>query len=138
MRTLALLALAVAAGPAPAAPVPKELRASPDPVRIQGVWVVVVGESSSKGYRWTFDGEKLFAGGTASDKGIEYRFAIRPAEAPHGMDLRRDGHLTHIGLYKFVGDELHVCYHSHTRPTEFAATGGAHLHILKRLDEEKK
>ena len=80
----------------------------------------------------------FFAGGTASDKGIEYRFAIRPAEAPHEMDLRRDGHLSHIGLYKFVGDELHVSYHGHTRPTKFTDAGGAHLHILKRLGEEKK
>ena len=56
---------------------PKELKRNGDAVRLQGVWVVTVGEPGAKGYRWTFEGEKLFAGGNADTKGIEYGLALR-------------------------------------------------------------
>ncbi len=137
VRTLALILLI--GGSAFAAPVPKELKRDTDAERLQGVWLVTVGESGAKGYRWTFEGEKMFAGGTADTKGIEYGLALRLNSSVREFDLSRDGRISHIGICKFVGDELHVAYHNHERPTEFStANGKNHLHILKRLPEVKK
>ena len=98
-----------------AAPVPKELKKPSDAERLQGVWVVTVGEPGAKGYRWTFEGEKLFAGGNADTKGLEYGLALRLNNSVREFDISRDGRISHVGIYKFVGDELHVAYHNHER-----------------------
>ena len=138
MRTISAIVLLTSVAALQAAPVPKELKAPTDSERLKGVWVVVQGDTSTKGYRWTFEGEKLFAGGTADAKGIEYGFVIRSGVTPCELDISRDGHAAYVGLYKFVGDELHVAYHSSARPPEFSATGGCHVHVLRRLAEVKK
>ena len=72
MRLLSTIALLILVAALSAAPVPKELKVRPDAERIQGVWIVTQGQPGAKGYRWTFEGEKLFAGGTPDTKGIEY------------------------------------------------------------------
>lgn len=138
MRTFTAIALLMLAGPLPAAPVPKELKAPADGERMRGVWLVVVGEPGAKGYRWTFEGEKLFAGGTADTKGLEYGFVIRPGESPCELDISRSGQPAYRGIYKFVGDELHVAYHSNARPADYSATGGCHVHVMRRLGEANK
>ena len=138
MNLPALAILALSVGTTLAAPVPKELKRNSDAERMQGVWVVTVGEPGAKGYRWTFEGEKMFAGGTADTKGIEYGLALRLNNSIREFDLSRDGRISHIGICKFVGDELHVAYHNHERPTEFSTNGGKyHLHILKPFLESK-
>ena len=64
--------------------------------------------------------------------------ALRLNNSIREFDLSRDGRISHIGICKFVGDELHVAYHNHERPTEFSTNGGKyHLHILKPFLESK-
>ena len=138
MNLRSLLAIVICAASSIAAPVPKELKRNGDAERLQGVWLVTVGEPGSKGYRWTFEGEKLFAGGNADTKGIEYGLALRMNGSVREFDLSRDGRISHIGICKFIGDELHVVYHNHERPTEFSTAGGKnHLHVLKPFLESK-
>jgi hypothetical protein len=103
-----------------------------------GCRVVEKGQPGAKGYRWTFEGEKLFAGGNADTKGIEYSFTLRSGSPYAELDIVRDGRISHLGVYKFVGDEIHVAYHSNVRPTDFSDGGGRHIHVLRRLAEVKK
>jgi uncharacterized protein (TIGR03067 family) len=139
VHRLSAIALLLLGSALPAAPVPKELKEPPDSERLQGVWVVVQGEAGARSYRWTFEGQKLFAGGTADAKGIEYGFVIRSGVTPRELDISRDGRAAYVGIYKFVGDELHIAYHSSARPPEFSGgVGGRHLHVLRRLAEAKK
>ena len=139
MRILACIALLCLVASLRGAPVPKELKVPSDAEKLQGVWIVVKGEPGSKGYRWTFEGEKLFAGGTADTKGIEYGFVIQPDASPREMDFGGNGRLSYRGIYKFVGDELHIVYHGSDRPTEFsAAVGGRHQDVMRRFVEEDK
>ena len=138
MRLLSTIALLILVAALSAAPVPKELKVRPDAERIQGVWIVTQGQPGAKGYRWTFEGEKLFAGGTPDTKGIEYTYTLRSGSPLTEFDILRDGRISHYGVYKFVGDELHLAYHSNERPTDFTEGGGRHLHILRRFAEVKK
>ncbi len=138
MRALSTIALMTLVTALSAAPVPKELKAPADGERIQGMWIVTQGQPGAKGYRWTFEGEKLFAGGTADAKGLEYTYGLRSGPLLTEFDILRDGRISHLGVYKFVGDELHLAYHSNERPTDFTEGGGRHLHILRRFAEVKK
>lgn len=138
MRSFALACVLALLPGLRAAPVPKELKTKSDAERLQGVWLVTVGEPGAKGYRWTFEGEKLFAGGNADTKGLEYGLALRINNSVREFDISRDGRISHVGIYKFVGDELHVAYHNHERPTVFStAAGKNHIHVMKPLLESK-
>ncbi len=134
-RTLAiLLALTVSAE---AAPVPKELKRRSDRERMQGVWA-----DEDVGTRWYIVGEKLFAGGadTAKKKGVEFGLALRPDSPLGDFDLSQFGNTCCVGIYKFVGDDLHVAYHGggQPRPANFEPGDGKSLFILKRVPEAKK
>ena len=130
-----VLAFALLAGAANAAPVPKEVKQRPDVERMRGVWKEV------SGTRWFFDGDKLYAGGqdTTVNKGIEYDIPLRPNLVPPEFDLVVKGTIQYRGIYKFVDGELRIAYsNTPTRPTDIEQTNGAFRHILKRDGEEKK
>ncbi len=134
MNRLALFALLALGAVATAAPVPKELKVPPDVERMRGAWKVDGG-----GSYWVFKGEQLFAGGTPTpqENGYNYRIALRPGRNGGEFDLT--GGSTFAGIYKFVGDDLIVCYSAGTvRPTDFDQTPNKHIHVLKRLPEGKK
>jgi uncharacterized protein (TIGR03067 family) len=128
----ALLALAIGA---PAAPVPKELKVRSDVERMQGLWKEEAGSS-----HWHFKGDKLYAGGNATPDagGYAYSLTVKPEASPPEFDLGGAG--AFAGIYKFVGDDLHVAYvgSGAARPTDFTPVGGKHIHILKRVDGAKK
>jgi len=134
MNRFALLSLFAFGAVAMSAPVPKELKVQPDVERMRGAWKVDNG-----GSYWVFQGEKLFAGGTATpqENGYNYAIALRPGRNGGEFDLT--GGSTFAGIYKFVGDDLIVCYAGGTvRPTDFDQGPNRHIHILKRLPEGKK
>ncbi len=123
-----------------AAPVPKELKHRPDAQRMQGLWIAHNPDGSQAG-RWYFTDEKLFAGGsdTTDNKGHEYAITLRAGAEFTEIDIANSGGLAFTGVYKFVGEELHVAYRSGAdRAKAFNAGGGANVHILKRLPEGKK
>ena len=101
-----VLAFALLAGAANAAPVPKEVKQRPDVERMRGVWKEV------SGTRWFFDGDKLYAGGqdTTVNKGIEYDIPLRPNLVPPEFDLVVKGTIQYRGIYKFVDGELRIAY----------------------------
>ncbi len=129
-------ALVAFATGAPAAPVPKELRVRPDAVRMEGLW------KEGQGSHWLFKGDKLFAGGTATPdiNGHTYGLTLKPEVSPPEFDLAGvNGGTSYSGIYKFVGDDLHVAYNTGAgRPTDFDAGGNKILHVLKRVGGGKK
>ena len=133
MRALSTLAVLSLVAALPAAPVPKELRVRPDAERMSGLWKVDAGTS-----HWLFRGDKLYAGtGTTEMNGYTYGFTMKPEASPAEFDL--GGASQFAGIYKFVGDELHVAYNSGAvRPTDFTPGGNKILHVLKRPDPGKQ
>ena len=132
IRMLAILA--ILATLATAAPVPKELKQRPDAERMRGLWQADAGSS-----HWFFKGDKLFAGGNATPdvNGYTYTLNIKAEASPAEFDL--GGASTFAGIYKFVGDDLHVAYSGGSvRPTDFTPGPNKHIHILKRVSEAKK
>ncbi len=130
-------ALVAFATGAPAAPVPKELRVRPDAVRMEGLW------KEGQGSHWLFKGDKLFAGGTATPdmNGHTYGLTLKPEVSPPEFDLAGANEISNFaGIYKFVGEDLHVAYvgAGAARPTDFTPGGNKHIHILKRVDGAKK
>jgi uncharacterized protein (TIGR03067 family) len=119
---------------APAAPVPKELKVRPDAERMQGLWKEGVTNS-----HWLFKGDKLFAGGTATPdtNGYGYSLTMNADVSPPEFNL--GGTKSFAGIYKFVGDDLHVAYCAGAvRPTDFTPGPNKHIHVLKRISEVKK
>ena len=136
MTRLAIAALFAFAAGASAAPVPKELRVRPDAVRMEGLWKEGIGS------HWLFKGDKLFAGVTATPdvNGHTYGLTLKPEVSQPEFDLAGvNGTGSFAGIYKFVGDDLHVAYNSGAvRPTDFTPGGNKILHVLKRVGEGKK
>ncbi len=133
-RILLVLAFALLAGVAVAAPVPKEVKQRPDVERMRGVW------KETSGTRWFFDGEKLYAGGqdTTVNKGIEYDLSLRPNLVPPEFDLVVQGNIQFRGIYKFTDGQLLIAYsNNQTRPTD-VEQASAFRHTLKRDGGEKK
>lgn len=143
-RTIVVILLGCVA--AFAAPVPKESKQKPDAERIQGVWdfeFYDIGGAKRTGTRWFFDKDKMYSGGvnTTDNKGTEYGIVLRPVTSPAQMDYRQEGvqGLACCGIYKFVGDDLHIAYYSGAeRPKDFSSAAGKHVIILKRVPEPKK
>ncbi len=143
MRALAF-ALVFASMPALAAPVPKELKTRPDAERMQGVWDFETyddGGRTHKGTRWYFEKDKMYSGGTdtADDKGWENGIVLRPEANPPEMDIVYTTGPVCQGVYKFVGEELHIAYvHGAVRPTDFASAPGKDVMVMKRGPDVKK
>ncbi len=133
LRTLAMM-LAFGAS-AVAAPVPKELKVRSDAERREGLWKVGATDA-----HWLFRGDKLFAGATATPdtNGHGYRLTVRPDAFPPQFDI--GGTNSYAGIYKFVGDDLHVAYSAEgkARPVDFSPGGSSYIEILKRVPEGKK
>ena len=142
LRTVAIVLMcAISAG---AAPVPKELKRQADAERIQGVWAFAGydnGGPQNTGARWFFDKNNLYIGGsdTADNRGTRFDFVLR-AE-PEGSQIDFDCGPRNIwrGLYKFVGEELHVAYVMDAdRPKNFSSIHGKFIMVMKRVTEGKK
>ena len=137
MTRLAFGAVLAQATGASAAPVPKELKVRSDAARMEGLW-----QEGVNGSHWLFRGDKLFAGGTATPaiNGYTYGLTLKPDVSPPEFNLAGvNGTGSFAGIYKFVGDDLHVAYSSGAvRPTDFTPGGNKILHILKRVGEGKK
>ncbi len=134
-RTLAIvLALTVSAQ---GAPVPKELKVRSDAARMEGLWQ----EEVSNSY-WLFRGDKLFAGTTATPDVNEYAYGLtlKPDVYPPEFDLAEVNSTSRFaGIYKFVGDDLHVAYNAGAaRSTDFTPGGNKTLYVLKRVGGGKK
>ena len=134
----AVLPLAFAPAPLPRTSPRKEVS---DLSKMQGTWDVVerhLGGSSVlrepsqvriRGTRFQF----VVRGEVRSDWTIE----LAPAEQPRRMDRRAfgGGGATMLGIYRFDGDRLTLCYSQHgTRPTRFDSQGGYFLMVLRRAD----
>lgn len=115
--------------------------------KFQGVWVIRVAEqdgrkASPDDGKWEFEGDKstLKVGSQVEESTVK----LDPAKGPRWIDLavtsgRNKGH-TYLGIYKFVDDELLLCFPKDTRadrPTEFSGTAGngQALTVLKRKTE---
>ena len=136
LRFLTIAALLTFAPGLPAAPVPKELKRENDAEKMQGLW------KETTGTRWFFEDKKLFAGGQnlTDRKGHAYELALRPDAAPREFDLSGNAGaaIQFAGIYKFEGEELHICYHSGPqRPKDFTPGAGKFIHILKREEAKK-
>ena len=85
--------------------------------------------------------KKLYAGGanTTDNKGHEYDITLRPEKDVREFDLAVAGTIRFAGIYKFVGDDIHIAYlNGQIRPTDYAPGPGKNIPILKRLAEAKK
>ncbi len=140
LRTLAMmLALGVSAG---AAPVPKELK-RPDIERFQGDWTCENfdrGGRNNIGLRFAFKGDttRIVRRGATDEDEIE-RFVLRPEKRPAEIDFLTPRVDNCSGIYKFVGDELHIAfYDAALRPTDFASVPDKYVLVLKRVPEGKK
>ena len=134
MRALSTIALLTLAATLSAAPVPKELKVRSDGERMQGLWKVDADQS-----HWLFRGDKLFAGGTPTPdiNGYSYGFSMKPEASPPEFEFT--GNVNCAGIYKFVGEDLHVAYCAGAvRPTDFNAGPKKYICILKRVSEAKK
>ncbi len=144
LRALAMLAMATAY--AGAAPVPKELKKATDAERIQGVWSFVGydnGGPQNTGARWFFDKNKLYVGGlnTVDNKGSPFDFVLRakPEASQTEIDFDCEPRNRWRGIYKFVGEELHVAYVMDAdRPKDFSSAHGKFIMVMKRVPKPKK
>ena len=130
-----------------AAPVPKELKKKPDAERILGVWAYDSSDlngAKGAGGRWYFNGDKLYSGGsnTTDARGSEYGVSLRSDQSPTHLDISMNNAPLCVGIYKFVGDDLHLAYVSSSskaeRPKNFDSADGKTVMSFKRVPEPKK
>ena len=138
MRSFALIL--IAALPALAAPVPKEVRKQTDAERFVGTWETVTSESGGNPYskaRWTFAEDLKMtskplpgeAGGTS-----EWVIKIDPKAKPKTIDIG-----SYAGVYEFDGPDIKVAYTTGTaRPAEVKSGAGVYYSVLRRVPEGKK
>ena len=138
MRPLALILLA--ALPALAAPVPKEVQKQTDAERFVGTWETVTSESGGNPYskaRWTFAVDlKMTSNPLPGEVGgtSEWVIKIDPKAMPKTIDIG-----SYPGVYEFDGPDIKVAYTvGGARPTEAKSSGGVYYSVLRRVPEKKK
>jgi uncharacterized protein (TIGR03067 family) len=117
-----------------------------DEDRIQGVWVVVTGESDGKatkdlnGVKWIF-GPRGKMSTKRGDDDQPGSFKLMPDKKPKQIDVNPfDEPEDVIGIYELDGDSLKLCIvrpTKYSRPTDFSTTEGSGRLLLK-LKREKK
>ena len=138
----ALLAVAFAALPLAAAPVPKEIKKEG---KLEGTWkvesIVIFGQPSTESLYWTIDAEGNL---------VRHSDPIAPANAGRSIVLKQDpgvksldyvsGQMTFLGVYRLGGDTLEFCLakQGEERPAAIAATPLTYLWTLKRVKPEVK
>lgn len=139
-----LIVVAILAGLASAAPVPKELKNRPDEERIQGLWAFELydmGGKEAKGTRWYFEKDKMYSGGlnTTDNKGAMYTIALRTEMRPAEMDILVNETIICRGIYEFAGDDLRIAYYQGPqRPTDYSSAPGKAVIVMKRSRESAK
>ena len=143
MRLLAIFFLTAFAASASAAPVPKELTHR-DYDRFQGLWTFETYDRGGReigGGRWIFEGDKMFANGqnTTDDKGVEFRFELRPSRIPAEMDIYYGRTIRGRGIYEFAGRSLRIAYSDESgRPADYSSAVGKHVFRIERSTEATK
>jgi uncharacterized protein (TIGR03067 family) len=143
MRSCTTFVLLILAASLQAEP-PKAPEAKDELKKFQGVWVISVAEQDGrKGTtddgKWVFESDKsTLKVGTQVEEAIA---KLGPTKDPKWIDLEvtsgRNKGATYHGIYKFVDDELLLCFPKDTkadRPSEFSgnAGNGQALTILKK------
>lgn len=121
--------------------------ADKDADRLKGTWAVLTNESGKgktdeeynrrDGYRLVVDGRRM----TWKSKSVgdhEAEFRLDPTKTPRALDLDvRDGRALTECIYELDGDWLRICIarFGQPRPTEFRATAGASLLVLRRAKD---
>lgn len=146
MKLPTVLVLLFVALPLKAEP-PKAPDAKDELKKFQGVWIISVAEQDGrKGTtddgKWVFEGDKsTLKVGTQVEESVA---KLDPAKSPKWIDLEvasgTNKGQTYHGIYKFVDDELLLCFPKDTkadRPTEVSgsAGNGQTLTVLKRKKE---
>jgi uncharacterized protein (TIGR03067 family) len=123
---------------------PKAPDAKDELTKFAGVWLLSVAEQdgrkgNSADLKWVFEGDKsTLKNGTQVE---EAAVKLGPGRSPKWIDLEvtsgKNKGQTYQGIYKFVDDELLLCFPKDTkseRPAEFSgnAGNGQTLTILKR------
>jgi uncharacterized protein (TIGR03067 family) len=107
-----------------------------DSKKIQGTWVLAEAEINGQTGRaedranlvWSFDGDK-YAIKYKSDIQEEGTFKLDPDKTPRAFDKvamsGTDKGKSYPGIYKFVNEELVVCFSRDARPKEFTGKAGS-------------
>jgi uncharacterized protein (TIGR03067 family) len=143
MRLPTVLVLFLPVLPLHAEP-PKAPESKDELKKFQGVWLLRVAEqdgrkATSEDLKWVFEGDKsTLKNGTQVEEAI---VKLDPAKSPKWIDVevtsgKNKGQTFH-GIYKFVDDELLLCFPKDTkaeRPTELSGNvgNGQTLTVLKR------
>ncbi|HEX3146615.1 MAG TPA: TIGR03067 domain-containing protein [Gemmataceae bacterium] len=146
MKLQAVLVLLLLSLPLKAEP-PKSPDAKDELKKFQGVWIISVAEQdgrkgTTEDGKWVFEGDKsTLKIGTQVEESVA---KLDPAKSLKWIDLEvtsgKNKGQTYHGIYKFVDDELLLCFPKDTkaeRPTEFSGNlgNGQALTVLKRKKE---
>jgi uncharacterized protein (TIGR03067 family) len=109
--------------------------------KVQGKWEMVRGEQEGnafpedfvKAFKLTFDGDKYEA--KLPDGGSEAgKFKLKADDKPGTATFTTDAGEVRNGIFKFDGEELHLCvsHQGGDKPKEFAGKDGALFIVLKK------
>ena len=121
--------------------------------KLQGTWKLVYQEMNGKKLpdektAGMLHGKMVFTGSeiryTVELPGFDFKYSyqLHPDLSPKGIDLKvtktSDGKgvgTTMLGIYRFEGDTLEICYSIMKRPTEYGAAEGSDtvLIVLKKV-----